>query len=92
MEHQILTDEMIEELEASASEVATAVSADALRALAERTRDEARRRIRMRFHARWGYFFKCKSCGRRLESPLPSRCACGSSHWMATGYAGPGGG
>ena len=39
---------------------------DELEALAHETANAARRKKRDAFQARWGYFWKCAVCGRRI--------------------------
>ena len=88
MEHAILTDEMIDELAGSADDAVVAVSADELRRNAEQARDAALRKIRDLFHARWGWFVKCRACGGRIEfCGARTSCTCGSRTFHATGYA-----
>lgn len=54
-----------------------------LLALAQKTSDEAKLKKRMRFHYRYGHYYKCAVCGGYLGSPrkmysypLTSECPC----------------
>lgn len=92
MDHTFFTDDQLEELERDADQAVVAVDADALRRLAEEAQAAALRRIRMRFHARWGFFIKCVGCGGRVDQGLhgiPCR-HCNGRVTIATGYRGPG--
>lgn len=69
----------------------TTLRAEALRMLAERTRDAELARQREAFHARWAFFFKCPGCGARVEPLIvpPPPCQCGSRVIVTSGYKGP---
>jgi len=57
-----------------------------LHAEASSARDAALARQRDAFHARWGFFLKCVSCGGRIE-PAVALCACGSRTFRTSGYS-----
>jgi hypothetical protein len=64
------------------------VRAEALRELASATMNDALARQRAAFHARWGWFLKCRGCGARVEPILPPiQCACGSRVIITSGYS-----